>query len=384
MNDKGLRRLKGDRWEIRISTLDGRTGKKTDTKRVFEGTLTEARRARAELLAEVRATGSVRRERTRLSDYAASWLEQRADQLKPSVVRKYGTSLTLHVLPALGDLYLDAIGPADVRTYVSDRLKVAQGATALNELRLLRTIARDSVADGHCAAYWCDRVRAPEVRAHDEDRPNMLTAAQLARVLTAVPKTHYALVLLIATTGLRWGEASALRWEDLDLAAGVVRVRRGNWKGRAVDTKTKGSRRAVALLPEVARALGTPPPEGGLLFPTQAGQMHRGSPLAKVLTRACVAAGLAQWVPGETPKEARANRRALRTTGLRITPHGLRRTFNNLARQHTSGQVLRSITGHATEAMTDHYSLVGISEKATVQRLVAAAAGVAATTDGDA
>jgi integrase len=47
----------------------------------------------------------------------------------------------------------------------------------------------------------------------------------------------------------------------------------------------------------------------------------------------------------------------------RVTPHGLRRTFNNLARQVAGDIVTRSITGHVTEAMTEHYSHVAIDEK---------------------
>jgi len=45
----------------------------------------------------------------------------------------------------------------------------------------------------------------------------------------------------------------------------------------------------------------------------------------------------------------------------RVTPHGLRRTFNNLARQVTGDIVTRNITGHVTAAMTEHYSHVGLA-----------------------
>ena len=47
----------------------------------------------------------------------------------------------------------------------------------------------------------------------------------------------------------------------------------------------------------------------------------------------------------------------------RVTTHGLRRTFNNLSRQVAGEIVTRSITGHVTAAMTEHYSHVGSEEK---------------------
>ncbi|NOY93761.1 MAG: tyrosine-type recombinase/integrase [Deltaproteobacteria bacterium] len=57
----------------------------------------------------------------------------------------------------------------------------------------------------------------------------------------------------------------------------------------------------------------------------------------------------------------------------RHTTHGFRRTFNNLARQVTTGEVVRAMTGHVTEAMTEHYSHVEASEKkAAVESVIAA------------
>ena len=58
-------------------------------------------------------------------------------------------------------------------------------------------------------------------------------------------------------------------------------------------------------------------------------------------------------------------RRALKGCGItkRVSVHGLRRTFNNLARQVAGEIVTRSITGHVTAAMTEHYSHVDAAEK---------------------
>ncbi len=60
-----------------------------------------------------------------------------------------------------------------------------------------------------------------------------------------------------------------------------------------------------------------------------------------------------------------AHERALKRAGIthRFTVHGLRRTFNNLARQVAGEIVTRSITGHVTAQMTEHYSFVDRAEK---------------------
>ena len=82
----------------------------------------------------------------------------------------------------------------------------------------------------------------------------------------------------------------------------------------------------------------------GWVFPTDDGKCHRGYPLASHLKRACKAAGIT----------------------IRFTQHGLRRTWNDLARRHVDGAVVRAIMGHSEkggEVMTDHYSSIRLAEK---------------------
>jgi integrase len=57
--------------------------------------------------------------------------------------------------------------------------------------------------------------------------------------------------------------------------------------------------------------------------------------------------------------------RVLEAAGItrRVTLHGLRRTFNNLSRQVAGEIVTRSMTGHVTHQMTEHYSFVEPAEK---------------------
>lgn len=353
VDDSGIRKTsKG--WSIRVSMIEKRTGRLVNRKVTISGTKADARRRRDELRAELSSLVATR-PRTRLSAYAVSWLEQREGRLSPATRAKYSTSLLKHILPALGDLYLDAIEPADVRGYLDQRREAgAAGNTALNELRLLRTIAHDAHAEGYSPSYWCHRVEAPEVRRYTSARPNLLTPPQLLELIQAVPKHRRAIVALLATTGLRWGEVSALTWADYDRAGGQLWIRRRNWRGRVIESTKTGRERAVPLLPLVAALLG---PEGrpdALLFPVASsrgsgrpGQPYRGSPLRRVLERATAKTGLPA-----------------------LTPHGLRRSFNDLARRLTTGEVLRSITGHATEAMTEHYSVVDAGERREVSAAV--------------
>lgn len=347
MNDDGIEKLGPRLFRVRVQGRDRRTGAKVSRQETVEGPRSLARKRRDALRAAVREEGR-KSKRVKLAAYASSWLAVRKGNLKPSVALKYATSLDLHILPRLGEMYLDALVSADVQGYVNERVAkvgVKGGNTVLNELRLLRTIAGDSHAEGLAPRDWADRVKPPEVREYTEDNPNLLSAAELATLLAAIPAQWLPLVTLMAFTGLRWGEASALKWGDLDHTKGVIRVRRANWKGLELTPKTKKSRRPVPMPPGM---VARPDLAEVYIFPTKRGTLHKGTPLKKVLDKACKAAG----VP-------------------RVTSHGLRRSFNNLLRQVADLLVTRSIIGHADQAMTEHYSRVGHDEmRAAAQRVI--------------
>ncbi len=360
-NDEGIKQLDKTTWAIRVKRLEKRTGMVINRKATITGTKADARKARDAIRAELAST-HLSRPRTRLKDYAVSWLERRGNAgLKRSVVRKYGYGLK-HIIPAIGNIYLDSISPEDVGGYIAARTAEAGikgGNTVLNELRLLRTIAKDSVAEGYATKDWCARVKAPPVKVYTRAWANMLSAPEFTKLVNVIPPQWRGLVLFMATTGLRWGEASALHWEDVDLAAGEAVIQKGNDRGRITTVKTKGSNRIVPVLPDVAALWGKPKARG-LVFPTRDGKLHKGTPLKKVLDKACPKAG----VP-------------------RVTAHGLRRTFNNLARKSSSLLVLQSITGHSTDAMTSHYSMVSTDEKTVVSRSVAESIGVPKVSPSD-
>jgi len=126
MNDEGIRHLGGNRWQVRVKRIEARTGRQRNRKATVTGTKADARRARDSLRSELRSLTPTPR-KIRLSEYAASWLAQRVGrQLKASTLRRYGYSLE-HIVPALGDLYVSAITPADIRAYVADRIKAGAG-----------------------------------------------------------------------------------------------------------------------------------------------------------------------------------------------------------------------------------------------------------------
>lgn len=224
----------------------------------------------------------------------------------------------------------------------------------LSEVRLLSTISKDALADGLIERDFCARVSVTVPPVYTEEEPNSLTPSQLAQLLTHFDEEWLDALYLIAFTGMRWCEVAGLQWADINLDTGVLRIRRANVKGHIGEPKTEASRRVLALPGAVLDRLRArhqtmvkarhPGLAEGWVFPTDEGKCHRGYPLTGHLRRACKATGIT----------------------IRFTQHGLRRTWNDLARRHIPGTVVRAIMGHSEkggEAMTDHYSSIRLAEK---------------------
>lgn len=84
-----------------------------------------------------------------------------------------------------------------------------------------------------------------------------LSDAELARLLDEVDDEHWLLVLLLSQTGLRIGEAVALQWQDVDLLACRIHVRRRYYKGSVDAPKSRFGVRSVPITRMMAERLAS-------------------------------------------------------------------------------------------------------------------------------
>jgi integrase len=355
----GIAKLGRQRYEVLVTRRDPRSGQRVSRRRLVEGPRSQAEAEKREVEAELDAdlSGPADRALT-LGDYAQQWLEARSATLKPSTRAKYVNDLEGHILPNLGDMMLADVRPRDVSLFLAR----SPGApnSKKNRLALLRVMAKDAIADELIDRDFCLRVSVTVPPVYTEAEPNLLGDDQLDAVIEHIPRYWQDLACTLAYTGLRWGEVTALHWADVDFERRLVSVRWNNWKGHLGPPKSRNGYRTVPLvepLPELLQARRRrmvakqhPGLRSGLVFPTRQGKAHKGTPLNRVLKEACEPAEVA----------------------IRFTPHGLRRTWNNIARRIAGGLVVRAMIGHGSEAMTAHYSLVDESEKRMTAEAVVA------------
>ena len=128
-----------------------------------------------------------------------------------------------HLVPAFGHLRLDRLAPSDV-----DRLLIDKRAQGLSDstVRLIYTVLRRAldyaVRDGLVRRNVAATIDRPRV-AH---REAAVLSPEQAQVLLEAARGErlYALYAVAMAAGLRRGEALALRWSDVDLEDGTLRV----------------------------------------------------------------------------------------------------------------------------------------------------------------
>jgi integrase len=179
-----------------------------------------------------------------LGEFVPRWLETKRPSVSASTYRHYRHVL-LDVAKPLHGKALTRLTAIELQEWVnalgSEGLepKTISDYVVVLKAALQQAVSWELVARNPAAAVVKPRIVRKE--------PRFLTIDQLQRVLEEADRTDFGpLVRVALLTGLRIGELLALRWSDVDLAAGVLRVAGG---------KTPDARRGIALGEQAVEAL---------------------------------------------------------------------------------------------------------------------------------
>lgn len=159
----------------------------------------------------------------------------------------YRAMLERDISPALGSVPVSLLTREQVATWVNAlAARGLSGKSIRNRHSLLSAALTSAQREGLIGQHPCKGMRMPRTD-HQRREMVMLTRQEFARLIEPMDARWRPLCLLLVSTGIRWGEATALQVGDVDLAAGTARIRQA-WKhtdGKGHELGPPKSRRSL-------------------------------------------------------------------------------------------------------------------------------------------
>lgn len=266
-------------------------------------TMAEAKSLRAELTADVKRGEYREQSRITFAEYVDEWVRTYAGRtsrgIRPATLEDYRRDLELHVVPVLGRRKMTSIEPRHIRLLAADLAKAGRRpSTVRNIMAPVRALFAQALQDGVVRANPCAGLRLAGGTSPDT-HARALTEDELARLIEEVPPRWRLLVRFLSQTGLRIGELVALRWEDIDLGARRVKVRRRLYQGTVDTPKSRYGVRDVPISQRLAQELWSHRSDSrftrdeDLVFPSAVGTPLSGvNILNRVVKPAAIRAGV--------------------------------------------------------------------------------------------
>ncbi len=224
---------KNGRWHGRV-TVGVKDDGKPDRRHVTAKTRPEAIKKVREL-EKLRDAGTIRKAGSQAWTVGA-WLTHWITQIAPLTATEntldgYEVAVRVHLVPGLGAHKLVKLEAEHLeRFYAKMQRSGSKPATAHQAHRTLRVALAEAVRRGHLVVNQAVIAKAPRL---DEEEVEPYTVEEVQRLLAAASKRRNATRWVFALAlGLRQGEVLGLQWNDVDLASGVVRVKRGRLRPR--------------------------------------------------------------------------------------------------------------------------------------------------------
>ena len=259
-------RAKGSWTIVYDLPVDTVTGKRRQKSQTVKGTKRDAERALREVLLSIEQGSYVKPNKITLGEWLDQWCESFVvmNTTQRTYV-SYRSIIDRHLKQGLGSIALARLEPQQIQAYYAEKLARGRfdrkgglsNRSVLYHHRILSKALDQAVKMGLVVRNVAKLITPPRVA---RAKINVLDADEASRFLDIASNTmYYPLFAVLLYTGLRRGEAIALRWKYIDLIRLELHVVESAHRIRKEfiikEPKSLHSKRAVSLSPSLAALL---------------------------------------------------------------------------------------------------------------------------------
>lgn len=246
--------------------------------------------------------------RMTFKSYAETW--RASKQHRPSTAAQVESHFRIHVYPAIGDVPIGKVRPADIQVMVNSLSERLAASTVETVYVYTANVFKRAVRDRLIPSSPCLEIELPR-KGEQGPRP-ILTTQQIWAVVAEISTRYKAFVWICAGAGLRPSETAGLRIDRVDFLRRTIHVDAQLFTPvgeppRLVVPKTAASVRTVPVGETIINAISAhlanhgPGPDG-LVLSTREGSPQRRSRVNSAWSSAARRAGLPFWA---TPHDLR-------------------------------------------------------------------------------
>jgi len=166
--------------------------------------------------------------------------------LKHSTKKFYDNVVSAHLIPAFGETQLRSVSREAVQDFLNRKIRNSSSWKTVNHIRtVFGTILESAVQDDLLTSNPVRKTRMPR-RGPEKERVEISVDA-VRTILENLPEPSRTVGNVIAMTGMRIGEALALRWRDIDFENKSISIRQSVYEGHFDEPKTRSSKRRIPV-----------------------------------------------------------------------------------------------------------------------------------------
>jgi len=256
----GIKEIGKNLYEITVEAGNKPDGNRDRIKRRFHGTVTEARKYRAQLEMEIEQGSFLRPAKMTVGEYLYWWLDHlndnRAESLSQKTIQGYQSRIKTHLVPALGGIPLDKLNVMHIQHYIKTakemgqkpRRKLKEGEAAEFKPFSQRTINFSlivlrmalKVAVKPYKLIRENPTEDIEISAQTKRKKCVIDPEQMKMIFENLSPIDRRVAVYALFTGVRRGEALGLLWSRVNFDASAVKIDRSLQRITGEGLKPKG------------------------------------------------------------------------------------------------------------------------------------------------